>query len=278
MLDERMIQQLLTSGLDRIWISVDSLDEQTYQGIRKGAQFQHVTHQIRSLARAIRLARSPIQIGLAFVLMKRNQSDLPRLQAFAKKYRIKAIKVTHVIPYNRQMAEESLFERSMALGLGTQDIKDRIEIDLPVLDMNEDTIPLYYQLFRSDDTFYRQGSPLGRKAGFCRFIEEGYVIVRWDGEVSPCLALLHESKTYLLGQERNLQPASFGRVQEQTVEQIWKSQNYKDFRKRVLTFDFSPCVNCGGCEKMESNQEDCFGNQFPTCGGCLWAQGFIQCP
>jgi hypothetical protein len=28
----------------------------------------------------------------------------------------------------------------------------------------------------------------------------------------------------------------------------------------------------------ESNQEDCFGNTFPTCGGCLWAQGFIRCP
>jgi len=26
------------------------------------------------------------------------------------------------------------------------------------------------------------------------------------------------------------------------------------------------------------NLEDCFGNSAPTCGGCLWAQGLIQCP
>ncbi len=26
------------------------------------------------------------------------------------------------------------------------------------------------------------------------------------------------------------------------------------------------------------NEEDCFGNTFPTCGGCLWAQGVIRCP
>jgi hypothetical protein len=24
--------------------------------------------------------------------------------------------------------------------------------------------------------------------------------------------------------------------------------------------------------------EDCYGNAFPACGGCLWAQGIIQCP
>lgn len=278
LLDDRMIQQLLGSGLDRIWISVDSLDEQTYQGIRKGAQFQHVTNQIRQLARAIRTAKSRLEIGLAFVLMRRNLADLARLQDFARRYRIKAIKVTHIIPYNQKMAEESLFERSLDLELGTQGPQDRLEIDMPVLDMTEETTPLYYQLFRSDANILRLGAPLGRKSGSCRFIEDGYAFVRWDGEVSPCLALLHESKTFLHGHERNLRPASFGNIQDKAIGQIWHSPDYSAFRARVRTFDFSPCVSCGGCEKMESNQEDCFGNQFPVCGGCLWAQGFIQCP
>lgn len=33
-----------------------------------------------------------------------------------------------------------------------------------------------------------------------------------------------------------------------------------------------------GCEMSEANEEDCLGNTFPACGGCLWAQGIIQCP
>jgi hypothetical protein len=33
-----------------------------------------------------------------------------------------------------------------------------------------------------------------------------------------------------------------------------------------------------GCNLSETNEEACFGNPFPTCGGCLWAQGVIQCP
>lgn len=42
--------------------------------------------------------------------------------------------------------------------------------------------------------------------------------------------------------------------------------------------DYSPCHVCGGCQLLEKNEEDCYGNTFPACGGCLWAQGVIQCP
>jgi len=35
---------------------------------------------------------------------------------------------------------------------------------------------------------------------------------------------------------------------------------------------------CGGCTLVDENKEDCFGNTFPVCGACLWAQGVIQCP
>ena len=56
------------------------------------------------------------------------------------------------------------------------------------------------------------------------------------------------------------------------------TKDYRNFREKVEEFDFSPCLHCGPCEYAESNIEDCFGNNFPTCGGCLWAHGVIQCP
>jgi hypothetical protein len=46
----------------------------------------------------------------------------------------------------------------------------------------------------------------------------------------------------------------------------------------VQGFAFAPCTFCGGCEMLDGNEEDCLGNEFPACGGCLWAQGLIQCP
>lgn len=31
-------------------------------------------------------------------------------------------------------------------------------------------------------------------------------------------------------------------------------------------------TTCGGGEQFPADFEDCIGNEFPTCGGCLWAR------
>jgi len=60
--------------------------------------------------------------------------------------------------------------------------------------------------------------------------------------------------------------------------EIWTSPRYRALRKRFRAFDFSPCIDCGGCDLRATNEDDCFGSGFPSCGDCLWAAGFIQCP
>jgi hypothetical protein len=67
-------------------------------------------------------------------------------------------------------------------------------------------------------------------------------------------------------------------VMEQPVGDIWSKPEYLALRGRLQAFDFSPCTLCGGCDYFESNEEDCIGSPFPACGGCLWAQGIVQCP
>ena len=59
---------------------------------------------------------------------------------------------------------------------------------------------------------------------------------------------------------------------------LWLDPDYLHYRERVHSFAFAPCTACGGCELLETNEEDCLGNTFPSCGCCLWAQGLIQCP
>jgi len=71
---------------------------------------------------------------------------------------------------------------------------------------------------------------------------------------------------------------SFGNIKNAKLSTIWQSEAYKTFRSNINNFDFSPCTTCGACTFVDDNMEDCFGNLFPTCGGCLWAEGFAQCP
>ena len=112
----------------------------------------------------------------------------------------------------------------------------------------------------------------------CPFVTDGAVVVGWDGGVSPCLPLLHTCTGYLHGYERIAQRHIIGNVNEQPLIDLWRDPAHGVFRERVRTFDFSPCTFCDGCLLSESNERDCYGNEFPTCGGCLWAQGIVQCP
>ena len=67
-------------------------------------------------------------------------------------------------------------------------------------------------------------------------------------------------------------------LDERPLVDLWRGPEYVAFRAKVQAFDFAPCTICDGCALSETNEEDCYGNGFPTCGGCLWAQGYVQCP
>jgi len=71
---------------------------------------------------------------------------------------------------------------------------------------------------------------------------------------------------------------AFGNVGKRRLMEIWSEPAYAAFRRRVSRFDFPPCPDCGACELVASNAEDCLGNPFPVCGDCLWARGILQCP
>jgi arsenite-transporting ATPase len=62
------------------------------------------------------------------------------------------------------------------------------------------------------------------------------------------------------------------------IREIFPPEIVRVMRERLLAFDFAPCTICNSCDMADENLEDCFGSPAPACGGCLWAQGFIQCP
>ena len=114
--------------------------------------------------------------------------------------------------------------------------------------------------------------------GVCPFVERGSLAFAWNGDVSPCVPLMHTYSCYILGREKTFKKKSFGNIHQETPKEIWEKAIHKKFRENVLEEGFSPCIECGGCDMTESNEEDCFGNVHPTCGDCLWAKGVIQCP
>ena len=270
--------QLIAAGLDRLWVSLDGATPESYADVRLGAALPRVLDNLAHF----RDARQPVhparpEIGIAFVAMKRNIADLPDLIHLGSRLGASHFLVSNVLPYTAEMRDEVLYARSLSYGY-LPPSRWAPQINLPKIDWNTTTREPLYRLMRSHPNLVLAGAALGNAYNRCPFIERGAAAVGWDGRLSPCLPLLYNHLSFVNEQERFSQRYTVGNVAEHSLSDLWQTPEYVAFRQRVQAFDFSPCLFCGGCNYSETNEEDCFGNSRPTCGGCLWAQGLIQCP
>ena len=276
-LDEEMLAGLMESDLDMLWVSFDGTSEACFEGIREGADYGRVVSSLKRLRELNAKGPGRIEVGIAFVVMKRNIADLRRIDRLIEAVGASRVSVSNVLPYSAEMEREMVC--GLALSLETfSSVPGKAEISLPRLDINNLTKDAIFELLRGYDNLTLMGNPVRTEIKSCRFIRERCTFVRWDGKVSPCMGLLHDHTTYLNGNERKIEAWVVGDLGSDDLFDVWNSEEYRTFRGKVDTFDFSPCHACGGCNHIEANREDCFGSSFPACGGCLWAQGVIQCP
>jgi len=286
LLTQDLSLQLIEAGLDMLWVSLDGASPESYADVRLGAALPEVLSNLANLRRIRWGDYAPPfgfdqhlnpQIGVVFVAMKRNIADLPAVIRLGNEIGASRFLVTNVLPYTPEMCEEILYSRALtdAIYLPTH---WGARMKLPKMDMNETTRESLFKVMRGGHSMVFAGASFGESNDRCPFIESGSVAIGWEGNLSPCLPLLHNHVTYLNGWERSLRRYAVGNIIERDLNVLWNAPEYATFRERVQKFDFSYCIFCGGCNLIESNDEDCFGNTFPVCGGCLWAQGVIQCP
>jgi len=277
LLETGLARALIQAGLDRLWVSIDGVTPESYADVR-GSGLQQVLERLYDLQRLQREigCRTP-QLGLVFVAMKRNLADLPDLPRLARRVGAARVMVTNVLPYTRELAGEILYDRALFLPRAAPSPLSP-QLSLPNLDWDAQTGAALTRQLRFSGPLKLIDTPLDWSRDSCRFIQQGSAVIGWDGRVAPCLGLLHPYTTYLHGYERQIRAYNLGNVAERPLADIWGNPEYVAFRERVADFDFSPCTICGGCDDLESNETDCFGSPFPACGGCLWAQGIVQCP
>jgi MoaA/NifB/PqqE/SkfB family radical SAM enzyme len=306
LLTSSLSAQLIKAGLDVLWISLDGATPESYADVRLGAalprvlanliEFQNLRRTRYGLepfnmpinafalhlktfdleVKSVNLKLKP-QLGIVFVAMKRNIADLSAVFKIANQLGALYFLITNILPYTPEMGKEILYSSSLTNSVyGSSHY--RSFVDFPKMDIEPATQNAIYQALRGDHSLKMVGGRLGENSNRCPFLARGSLAIRWDGDISPCLALLHDHKMYFNDYARSIKRHVVGSVLNQSVQQIWNQPEYVSFRKRLEEFKFSPCIYCGGCEFFESNQEDCHGSPAPACGGCLWAQGIIQCP
>ena len=278
LLTQERSKELVESGLDMLWVSIDGSTPESYTDVRLGAELPNVLDNMYRFRKMRRGGHHPRpEIGVVFVAMKRNIDDLPEVITLGKRFGAKRFMVTNVLPYTEEMQSEMLYGRTL------RDITYLPSPWLPSLrlskmDLNETTREAFFKALTSGCNVEYAGNNLGGSNDICIFIEEGSLTIGWDGGLSPCLPLLHNHVSYLHGKKRVSRRDIIGNVNEHSLAELWFDESYVAYRERVQSFAFAPCTPCGGCELSQANEEDCYGNTFPSCGGCLWNQGVIQCP
>ncbi len=278
MLTKKRSRQLIDAGLDLIWVSIDGATPESYADVRLGAKLPGVLENLQRFREMRKGGHHPLpQIGIAFVAMKRNLADLPEVLAIARRLGAAHFKVSNVLPYTDDLKNEILY-KGVIRNITYMPSPWLPHLNLPKMEISGETQDALFKAMSSGYNVTFAGNNLGATNDVCKFVAEGSLSVGWDGSVSPCLALLHSHIHHVNGWKRFSRRHVVGKVAERDLLDIWHDPDYVAYRERIQSFAFAPCTSCGGCEMLEGNEEDCHGNTFPACGGCLWAQGVIQCP
>jgi len=268
LLDDSMAERLITAGLDRLWVSIDGASPASYADVRLG---DHLPEIITNLERLRARSRKP-ELGISFVAMKRNIADLPAVLDLAKRLGASQFSLSNVEPYTGDMEKEILYARSVFESIPAKGaISPRMDTD----GIGNEAMAQISRLFPGSISAF---PPEAGRTGLCPFLHRRSASVRWDGHMGPCLPLLHAHTLCINGHTRSWPDFTLGPLVENSLCDIWNDPAYRAFRRKLDEFAFAPCTTCNSCDLPDENGEDCFGNVHPACGGCLWSQGFIQCP
>src|SRR6056297_2692763 len=278
LLDQEKIESVLEAGLDSLVVSVDGTSPETMADIRSGAELKTIIENVQNFRNFRDNKKKNCEIGIEYVIMKSNVNELKDLRKLAFKMGASFIFLTNLLPYTEDMSDEILYSFSISRSQPKIRTEHRPEIYLPPTDLREDIIRDLAAVGGKSSSISTTQVPFNPYRGYCKFVEDGSIAVNWQGEISPCIALMHSYDLYIREREKHINKYSLGKISEKTISEIWYSEEFSDFRKRGKDFPFSDCTQCSGCEMSKENKEDCHGNQFPVCGDCLWARGVIQCP
>jgi len=261
LLDEATSWELVRLGVDRLVVSLDGVRPETYAQVR-GAMMDQILDNIRGLNRAkLELGSLTPALGIEFVVLKSNVAELPEFTRLASHLGAARVLVSNVLPYTAEMRDQMLYgyEPRAPLESGGWPVNLGAWVTWGTLELPR----MHWGAERR-----------------CRFVQDRALVVGWDGSVSPCYALAH-SYSYLAidGRPKQVQRYTLGKVQDQSLAEIWMSEEYTRFRSEVRAFHFPSCPDCdlrATCDLRERN-EACWGWN-PSCADCLWAQDIVRCP
>lgn len=199
------ISRTFESGLDKLIISLDGTDVQTYQQYRIGGNFNEVMRGIVELVRQKKSSGSKTpKIILQFLILKSNQHQVNEIRKLGKELGVDKVELKTAQFYN--------------FGEGNPLMPDSHYSRYKKINNSSGDRPGYKIRNHMPDHCFRMWSSS---------------VVTWDGKVVPCC--FDKDADHLTGNLKN-----------RTFSEIWKNEEYKEFRKKILSSrkSIDICTNC----------------------------------
>lgn len=219
LLGEKLSCRIIKSGLDTIAISIDGATAETYEKIRIKGDFNKVIKNLELLV-SLRGGRPYPKINVWMVGLKENIHELPDLVKICAKIGVDELILQHDVNY---WGKEEWEDRLSGISLS----EDREKADGFIREAEGIArgTGTQFRVFEGDRYSVENNNP-------CRWPWESFYITT-DGYICPCCIACDPGVI------------NFGNIREQSIVNIWNSEEYMEFRRRIKSGDIPSF--CRGC-------------------------------
>lgn len=211
---KEIAQKIIDSGLDWMYISLDSLNKEIYEDIRRGAVFDLVINNIKNFFK-LKGDKKP-ETNFWILIMKENLAGIPKIIEFAEELGMKKAVLQNNIhnwgcndfKKNVEQIKNSSDERSLKLIEIIKKTNSNVEVEI-------------YTNPRSDD--HEKCNWPWRSA-----------YITCDGYITPCCM-----------QGSNPEIINFGNLFKNSIKEILNNKSYQEFRNGLKNGPIpAVCINC----------------------------------
>jgi MoaA/NifB/PqqE/SkfB family radical SAM enzyme len=304
----------ITSYVDRIGFSIDSLSEEYLKNTRKGSDIEKILKNLEKVG-----SRGFIEV----VVTEDNLHKLGDIIDFAGSYGIDVF-ATNVVPPNKLFYEKALFfepSKKVLEIVGLTNKSGVLDRDF-ILNVLKDCstgegkfLERYREIHRKvrEEGFQvnllslvysanRIRTALDAEKVVVELVEkardlginfeppmffgdalsrecpyEDSFFIRSDGKVSSCMILSQTHEEFVNGHKREVREFVVSDLSHSDYDEVKTSLEKFDETRRDMD-NFPWCADCphvNGCWYIERN-EDCYRNN-PSCGECLYSTGIAKC-
>jgi radical SAM protein with 4Fe4S-binding SPASM domain len=246
-LDDQIIERLSNLGV-KLMISIDGATKNTYEGIRKGANFEYVIRQAKSCG------EHQILKAILTTMMRPNFRELPKLIEEARNDGADQIIFIGLKPVRKASYKDLLLRPQEYLEAFRSIVDSKGELEMYVDEPF--FIPVVKELGLSwDEGWSETGIVSGQDFG-CIFGR--YLFIEPNGEVKPC----------------TFSPISYGNIKDRPLVEIWKDMKSSDFLHKIWN-SASRKGKCKTCKYLEECR-GCRSRTFAMTGD--WFEADPACP